>query len=293
MSGAVELRSGEARARIARHGGELVQWTCGGMEMLWRPDAAIWDRTSPLLFPVVGWCRDTTVRDGGKSYPMGVHGFAMHCEFEVAAQGEDYVTLRLAANAITRTHYPFDFTFDVSYRLAPDSIGVELCVENSGEREMPFACGVHPGFRWPLSGERERHAIAFSATEHAEVPVIAPGGLFSEDHRRVDFDGRRLALSDAVFAQEALCFLNARSRSLDLVTGDGGRLRAEFEEFAHLALWSRPGAPFVCIEAWTGHGDRVGFAGELRDKPSMILLPPQRQSRHAARFSWSPAAATS
>jgi len=44
--------------------------------------------------------------------------------------------------------------------------------------------------------------------------------------------------------------------------------------FPHLALWSKPGAPFVCMEAWTGHGDPVGFSGDLADKPSMRLLAP-------------------
>ena len=27
-----------------------------------------------------------------------------------------------------------------------------------------------------------------------------------------------------------------------------------------------PGAPFVCIEPWYGRSDRIGYAGELRDR---------------------------
>ena len=69
------------------------------------------------------------------------------------------------------------------------------------------------------------------------------------------------------------------------VTHVGLRLRVDLEDFPHLALWARPPAPFLCIEAWTGHGDPVGFAGELADKPSMRLLPPGATARHTARFS--------
>ena len=56
------------------------------------------------------------------------------------------------------------------------------------------------------------------------------------------------------------------------------------ENFPHVVLWSRPGAPYLCIESWTGHGDPEGFAGELADKPSMIALAPGAEGRHAMRY---------
>ena len=56
------------------------------------------------------------------------------------------------------------------------------------------------------------------------------------------------------------------------------------EELPHFALWSRPGAGFVCLEHWTGHGDPVGFGGDLFAKPSMRVLSPEAKARHAARY---------
>ena len=92
-------------------------------------------------------------------------------------------------------------------------------------------------------------------------------------------------------AREALCFLDIASRGAVFDNGAGARLRIDLENFPHLALWSRPPAPFLCIEAWTGHGDPVGFAGDISDKPSMLLLPPGARARHAARFSFTTFAA--
>jgi len=49
-------------------------------------------------------------------------------------------------------------------------------------------------------------------------------------------------------------------------------------------LWTRPGAPFLCLEAWTGYSDPENFAGELSAKPSMRMLGPGERARHEARF---------
>jgi galactose mutarotase-like enzyme len=59
----------------------------------------------------------------------------------------------------------------------------------------------------------------------------------------------------------------------------------ELDNFPHIAIWSRPNAPFVCLEAWTGHGDPVGFDGDIFAKPSMRTLDPGQTARSGARFS--------
>jgi galactose mutarotase-like enzyme len=61
----------------------------------------------------------------------------------------------------------------------------------------------------------------------------------------------------------------------------------ELENFPHIALWSRPGAPFLCLEAWSGHGDPEGFSGDIFAKPSMQRLNPGESARCAATFVWS------
>jgi galactose mutarotase-like enzyme len=91
-------------------------------------------------------------------------------------------------------------------------------------------------------------------------------------------------LSDELFARDAVCFLNARSRLLRFEQADGSAISMDFSDFEHAALWMRPHAPFLCLEAWTGYSDPEGFAGDLFEKPSMRVLMPGQTARHAAVY---------
>lgn len=279
----LDLETGPARARIALRGAEPVAWRIGGRDLLWTPDPDVWAETAPILFPVVGWTREG-IRHRGRAYPLGLHGFARGAAFTITDRSADGARLSLRDSEATRALYPFAFRLDVAFRLTPEALAVALEIENTGREPMPYAAGLHPGFCWPLGGSGSGHALVFEKDERPEVPVIAPGGLFSAETRRVPLSGRRLALNRELFAREALCFLDLSSRRVAFDNGEGARLVVELENFPHLALWARPPAPFLCIEAWTGHGDPVGFDGEIADKPSMIALAPGARARHAARF---------
>ncbi|WP_244427138.1 aldose 1-epimerase family protein [Methyloferula stellata] len=288
--GRIRLRSGDAVAEISSGGAELLRWDVAGEPLLWMPDAAIWAETAPILFPVVGWTRGGGVRVGGKLYPLGLHGFARHMQFRVARLAEDFVRLTLDSTPDTLALYPFDFRLCVDYRLEGRSLRVGLNVTNRGPGPMPYACGLHPGFRWPLgSGGQIRHRIIFDTKEDPYVPEITAAGLFAKTSRSVPLDGRVLELTPELFAREALCFLNARSQGLRFQAEDGAALDIELEDFPHIALWAKPPAPFLAIEFWTGHGDPDGFDGDLSAKPSMRLLRPGESACHDARFAFTPA----
>lgn len=277
---------------IRRDGGELVAWRVAGRDLLWTANPSIWPRTSPILFPIVGWARNGAISVDGRTYPMGVHGFAASSAFAPVVQEDAALCLRLTDNPQTRSVFPFAFQLDVAYRLAARQLAVTFTVTNTGEDSLPYALGWHPGFAWPFAaGRRDQYAIAFEQPERPEVPVIAAGGLFTDRRRPIPFAGRQLPLSDELMANEALCFLDARSRSLRFVAPDGAAIRLELQDFAHIALWSRPPAPFLCIEAWTGHGDPEDFAGDIRDKPSMRFLAPGAASEHGVRLSYEVSAA--
>ncbi len=284
MNSIIEIACGAARAQISPFGAELKSWSVDGRPLLWPGEARTWADTAPILFPVVGWTRDGA-RVGGRRYPLGLHGFARHQDFVLRRREADSVLFALSDNARTRSQYPFAFELEAEFVLSETSLRVGLTATNRDEGPMPYALGVHPGFLWPLPGGRGRHVVRFDHKESADVPVITPGGLFSQKTRRLDFDGKILPLTPELFV-EALCFLNAASVGLEFGAGDGRGLRAEFENFPHIALWSVPGAGFLCIEAWTGHGDPEDFAGDLFAKPSMRVLAPGTSDACAATFFW-------
>lgn len=284
MSDAVELSAGDATLRIDPRGAEPVSWTVGGRELLW-PGGEAWPRTSPVLFPIVGRARDGAIRVDGRPYPMGIHGFAADRDFTVESSDATSAVFALADDETTRGHYPFAFRLEITYRLAPRSVSAAFAVTNAGEAEMPFALGIHPGFAWPFADDDpERYRIVFDRAVEASVPVISPRGLFTDDRRPVPLEGRVLPLSHALLSREALCFLDAGSGTVRLAAPGGAAIAVETENFPHVALWTRPPAPYLCIESWTGHGDPDDFAGELKDKPSMRLLAPGATSHHTVEW---------
>jgi galactose mutarotase-like enzyme len=283
------LESGDASATISTLGAEPVAWSVAGRNLLWTGDPTYWSRISPVLFPTVGRVRGGRLHVDGRTYPMDIHGFAPASEFRVTERSEDRVRLVLEDSDETRRRYPFAFRLEITYRLTEQALSTEFRVANPGERPLPFALGFHPGFRWPFGeGGREGYAIEFEAAEEPSVPVIAKDGLFSSERWQVPLQGRLLPLDEAVLAREALCFLGARSGYVRLVGPRGGAIRMRAENFSHWALWSRPAAPFVSIEAWTGHGDPDGFEGDITEKPSMRFLAPGAESRHRVEFLWQP-----
>ena len=297
--------------KIAPRGAEPLEWSVGDTPLLWPGDPAVWPRTAPVLFPVVGWTRGGQIRHRGVAYPMGVHGFASARPFQIVEADAGSARLRLSSDAETGARYPFEFRLDAIYRLEAGALNWTLEATNCGDGPMPYAVGLHPGFRWPLAGSSRPHSFLFDAPERADVPVIAPGGLFSAERRPLPLAGaarpgpgalwggspeippdrgRSLKMTADLLAHEALCFLDIASRGATLDNGAGASLRIDLDNFPHLALWARPPAPFLCIEAWTGYGDPVGFSGELSEKPSMRLLAPGETGRHSARFSFTSAA---
>lgn len=287
----VTIASGASRARIALRGAELRSFVVGGRERLWQADPAFWPKSAPILFPAVGRSAGAEIRVDGRAYPMPIHGFASTSAFVVESAGVDEATLVLADSPETRRHYPFAFRLSVTFAIAESRLAVRLDVTNTGDRPMPYAAGLHPAFLWPERGTGEGAAIRFAADETPLVPVITPDGLFDTARRPVTIKDRRMILSQDNLGSEAVVFLDAASRAVTFLPGDGTAIDVENEGFAHIALWTREGAPFLSIESWTGHGDAPGYSGEFDARPSITLLPPGETRTHAARYSLREAAA--
>jgi len=287
-NGEIELRCGRSRARISPFGAELKSWRVGGRELLWRADPAIWAQTCPVLFPVVGWCRAGQIRIDGTSYPMPVHGFASACMFELETCADDQAVFLLRDNTQTRAHYPAAFLLRVAFALRDEDLEVRIRVSNEDARDLYFACGLHPGFAVPFAGGAPGdYFVEFEKPEINLVPVIAEGGLFSRERRAVPLDGRCLRLGPALFENEALCFLNCNSSAISMSRPGHGAIAMQVENLPHFAVWSRPGAPFVSLEAWSGYGDPEDFCGDISLKPGMRLLEPGNAAEFSAAFSYS------
>ena len=70
---------------------------------------------------------------------------------------------------------------------------------------------------------------------------------------------------------------NIKSRKVYLKTESKTVLSFEFEKFPYLAIWSKPNAPFICIEPWFNTADSVDSNGIFEEKEDLIELNPNQK----------------
>ncbi|MDP3897020.1 MAG: aldose 1-epimerase family protein [Mesorhizobium sp.] len=283
MGDPISLRSGLLEVGISPLGAEMVRLSHAGHgEMLWSGDPAWWARTSPILFPVVGRSRDDRIVVDGRAYPMPLHGFAHASRFEVVEASGARCRLALSDSAATRVHYPFAFRLEIEYRLDGAALSVEATVGNPGSVPLPASLGFHPGFRWPLRDglRKPEHFLDFADDDFLDVQRAGDGYILPET-TRLPLQGRRLWLDEAHFRQGAMVIAFLKSRRVTFgARGTALSIQVGSENLPMLGLWMRPGADFLCIEPWSGHGDRAGLAVELCDRPGMAMLEPGGSRRH-------------
>ncbi len=286
----VRLKSGYLDVEIAPLGAEMVRLADKqGHDLLWNGDAAFWTGRAPLLFPIVGRLPNDQLVHEGVIYPMAQHGFARRRVFTLEERTGSSARFALHADEETRKQYPFDFELAVTYTLVEATLTIEAVVSNPGTVPLPASFGFHPAFRWPLpyGGTRADHRLIF---EKAEVePVHRPvGGLLSaatEPNPAVD---AVVEPDDAMFARDALIFLAPRSHHVRFgVPGEPG-LEVAFPGMPQLGLWSKPGAPFLCIEPWFGYASPEDAPAEFTRKPGLSVIAPGASRSFAMAVRWLP-----
>ncbi len=261
-----------------------------GRQVLHDGDPAVWAGRAPLLFPIVGGLRDDTYRLDGCSYSLGRHGFARRQTFALVEHEANRALFRLTDNDATRAAYPFPFQFDADYMIDGESLTMTLSATNIGDTDMPASLGYHPAFAWPLPyGEpRADHRILFDEAEPDTLYLLGGDGLIATEDRPSPIAGRTLALTDEIFAQDALIWRTARSRGCRYGATQGPQLRIDWSEMPSLGIWTKPGGTYVCIEPWDGIADPQGFAGEIWDKPGIRRIAPGESLTHWMRVTWLP-----
>ena len=271
------LKSADLSAEIDPLGAQLSTLRdADGRDLLWNGAAAFWTGRAPLLFPIVGSLMNGEYRWGAAAYALPRHGFARGSEFEVRASNESEARLRLSASEATRAHYPFDFVLDVDYEVAGAQLSVEVRVRNSGAEQMPASFGFHPGFLWPLpyGQAREAHYVEFEREEFAPIRRLNGQGLVAPTPLPSPIEGRRLSLKDELFASDVVIFDQVQSSAVTYCAPQGPKLKVTFKDTPFFGIWTKPKAPFVCLEPWHGISDPENFRGDFLRKPGVFLVPP-------------------
>ena len=248
-----------------------------GRDLQWNGDPAIWKGRAPILFPIVGALVGNQYRLSDRAYSLSRHGFARDRLFSIVKADPASVVLRLDWDEETHRVYPFRFQLDLRFTIAGACLHIVATLRNLEDKEtMPASFGFHPAFRWPLAfGEpRAAHYLTFDKDEPAPIRRLDSEGLLTPKEFATPIQNRKLHLSDALFAADAMIFNNLVSRRLTYGTDQGPKIEIAFPDMPYLGVWTKPGAGFICIEPWHGIADPQGYSGDFRTKPGIVLLPP-------------------
>lgn len=270
------LQSDAISAIITADGAELCSLkNSEGLELLWQAGPA-WPRHAPILFPIVGRLKNDEMRSQGKTYPMTQHGFARDRTFEWRERSPKSCTLTLTDDQATRLHFPYAFRLAVTYAVEGAHLDVAFEVTNTGDELLPASLGAHPAFNWPLLPglPKEAYGISFSH-EEAEPIRRLKDGLLRQKPEATPIKGKFLALSEQLFADDAVILDRLASTSIRYGANRGPSISISWQGFRELGIWSKPkGAPFLCIEPWRGFASPSDFDGDFLDKPGIMKLAP-------------------
>ena len=291
----VTIANDHLTVTVSDHGAETQSLRdAAGREWLWHGDPAHWSGRAPVLFPIVGACPGGRLTVDGQAVAMARHGFARRSRFarvgqsaeQGAEQGRRICRHRLAASDATRALWPFDFCLDVSHALDGPVLRVTAEVHNRDGRTMPFGFGFHPAFLWPLPGAAGRaHRVVLDNGAAPGLRRIDGDGLLTDVRHPSPFRAGVLDLAPDLapdlFAPGALIFPDGAGCGLRYGVDGGPGLRLAFEGLPNLALWSPPGAPFLCIEPWHGLAARAAGGADIAGRPFTRHLAPGATARFA------------
>ena len=277
----IKLENEKLIAEISLHGAELSRLFSKEtqQEVLWNADAKYWARHAPVLFPNVGKYFKGGLTHNGSYYPEGQHGFARDCEFICTMEESDRATFLLESNESTLKRYPFPFRLEIGYELEDAGIKVMWKVLNIGNETMYFTIGGHPAFNVPvLDGTKfTDYFLYFEGKNSLDYKLLdkASGCIIADSREVLPLENSMYQLREGMFDNDALVFDDGQiDKVAILYPNKKPYITMECAGFPNFGIWSKPGAPFVCLEPWQGRTDNAGFEGEISTKPGITALNP-------------------
>lgn len=260
-------------------------------EFMWQQEKDYWNRTAPVLFPVVGTLKNNTYYYKDNEYQLPRHGFARDLVFEVQTVTDNSATFYIkdgdGTNDTFDTHsvYPFEFSFQISYVLYGNQITVTYELLNPSSQEtIYYSVGGHPAFNVTVDakGEFKEAAIAFEPSgPYLKYPLTKEGLLNRKEERYVPCGLKFLTRRD--FQEDAWIFLTGEETTAILKDYcENVEIRMNWSRMPFFGVWTPAdqGAGFLCLEPWAGVADVVGTNQQLVDKYGIEKLSPKHVATH-------------
>ena len=243
-------------------------------EYIWQGDPKYWSGRNPILFPIVGHTYSGHYRIDGKTYTMGNHGLARHAEFKVKEHSRNKAVLEFTSDEKTKEQYPFDFSLKVKFELQETKLAMEYIVTNKSKVPMPFSFGLHPAFNCPLD-PNERFSDYYLELEKKEVLNrfdLATGKFIKDPKETKVLKLKRKQLAETIILKD-------QTSEYVRLTNGKQFVEVQSKNYPYLAFWSKPQAPFVCLEPWQGHSDFQTNRTPFAKREGTIVLEPGKHYR--------------
>lgn len=277
----ITISNSQLSATIDTLGAELLSLVKNNKNFIWTVDETYWNKTSPVLFPIVGRLKNDSFTFNGSSYPLPRHGFARNMEFSFDKKSEHQVIFELNETEETKANYPFDFKLLMAYTLMDNELVIEYFVRNQSDEVLPFSIGAHPAFA--IEGNFEEYSLQFNKEDSFETHHLE-NESFNGKTTLVASENNAISLNYALFEKDALVFKQLKSNEVVLKHLDKNILKVNFDHFPYLGIWTKPNAPFLCLEPWCGLADSIDHNGNLEEKEGINHLPAGEDFLRAIRI---------
>lgn len=271
-------KNSELEIAVRRPGAELssIKSLKSGLEYIWDFNPSIWNSTAPVLFPIVGPLLDGYYLWEGEKYNLPRHGFIRDNPLLLLTGiTADSLTFGIQSSKETHKIYPFDFEFNICFKLDGNKIRVIHTVSNTGNSNMYFSLGAHPAFRCPIHADEkyDDYYLEFETGENSSTWLLHENGGLSDETAPLFNNSKILPLTHELFSRDALIFKDLKSRKITLMSKKSTQsLSVSFEGFPHMGIWAKTNGDFVCIEPWIGYADRWNTDHEFSTKEGLIEL---------------------
>ncbi len=266
----VYLKNDFLSLEISENGAEIVKaQNSTGEDIIWIGDEKFWSEHSPVLFPICGTVLEDKYTYKGKTYNLKQHGFAKRFVFEVESSSDTSAVFLLKSNEETKKIYPFDFELRIEYTLLNKKVKVDYIIDNKTDGEMLFSIGSHEGY---MCKAFEDCVLEFDREINLKNCKLS-GPFLNGETESIAENCRTLSLGSKNFWAYDLIFKDIDFKALTVKNSKGEKIvRAEFEDFPNLLIWSQQNAPYICVEAWHGLPDYVNHDGSFENKAGLIKL---------------------
>ena len=218
-------------------------------EFIWQADEE-WKRYAPVLFPIVGKLKNDDYNFDTINYKLTQHGFARDCTFTLISSNQNTCTFELKSSPKLKINYPFDFVFQIQYKLIDNKLTVSYSVINPSNSLLYFSIGAHPAFSCQLNGNDtlNNYYLKFEASNFVFTQLN--NGLRTNQKLKLNIPKNKLLLSTNWFDNDALVFENSQINKISLCSLIGNqKITIDCINWPYFGIWAKKQCnKFICLE---------------------------------------------